>query len=438
LTGYLCIRNEKDNFSKGSGMPKSQNLISSPLPAVVQETPQQAIERIVAAVLGEVFQANSIPAAIRTRAQELSNKFKYSDATYLGPQARRAAGREYDTWIDEIFRATQSGEWREDLLRHFIHKLGLFMEQGRTDALFAMVVEEITTEQKFVRYRLGEFLGTGIDKKHWHNYAAMLEDGKERAFFRALLDEPTEQADIGVWHVRSLIGVYPYMGELDQLVRVVTTAGRSNTEDVRDAFWLSVIALKSEEADQPHRLMLVAYPNHGTAASPKVGPAAAHEWRMMQLLRIAYRQLDHEIRHLDRRIAAQRGDMIRDLGPGFLAHELHTHLANLNDLHVMMIRDINPVLRKYPKDIAIHATGTHLLQAVEETTRVFQVVHSYNNMMRARGIEQFILGEILEETIALTHIRAREYAKASVYSPHIKFRHSSGINNLKIVGQQRT
>ena len=142
---------------------------------MTQETPQQAIECIVTAVLDEVFQANNIPAAIRTRAQELTKKFKYSDTTYLGPQARRAAGREYDTWIDEIFRATQSGEWMEDLLRNFIHKLALFMEQDRTDALFAMVVEEITAEQKFVRYLLAEYLGIDINKKHWHNFATKLE-----------------------------------------------------------------------------------------------------------------------------------------------------------------------------------------------------------------------------------------------------------------------
>jgi signal transduction histidine kinase len=380
-----------------------------------RETPQRAIERIITTVLGEVFQSHDIPVEVRQRAQEFANKFKYSDATYLGPEARRAGGQEYDVWIDEIFQATQTGEWREDLLRHFLGKLGLLMEQRKTDALFALVIEEIATKRGLVRYRLAEHLGAPIHAQHWRNYAAKLEDGEERAFFRELLDAQPDQADIGVWHGSSLRIAYPYSGELDELVRVATaTSRRSQAEEIQDAFWLSAIGLKSEEADQPNRLVFIVYPNHGTAASPRVGRAAAHEWRMLQLLRIAYRQLDHEIRNLDRRIAAQRGDMIRDLGPGFLAHELHTHLANLHDLQVMMINNIKPLLKCYPEDPAVNAAGARLLQSVEETTRVFEVVHGYNNIMRERRIERFILKEVIEEATALTRIRAREYAKASV------------------------
>jgi signal transduction histidine kinase len=170
--------------------------------------------------------------------------------------------------------------------------------------------------------------------------------------------------------------------------------------------------LKSEEADQPHRLLLVAYPNRGSAASPKIGRGASHEWRIMQLLRIAYRQLDHEIRHLDRRIAAQREYLIRDLGPGFLAHELHTHLANLHDLHALMADDAKALLRNHPGDPKIQVTAERLLLAIQETTRLFHVVHGYNNMMRARQVEVFSLDEVVEEALALTRIRIREYAKA--------------------------
>lgn len=377
------------------------------------ETPQQAIERIVNSVLNDVFQNTNVPQDIRRRAKELISKFEYTDATYLGPEARRAAGREYDDWIDEIFRATQRGIWREDLLKEFMGRLGQFMDDDKTDAWFALVIEEISTEKEFVHYKLSEKLGSGIDPKHWLNYAVHLQDGQDRPFFRALLEAKAEQADIGVWYGHSLNTVYPYNGELNELVRVMQKKDKC-IKDSLDAFWLSAITLKSEEADQPHRLLFIVYPNQGTAVSPKVGRAAAHEWRLLQLLRIAYRQLDHELRNLDRRIAAQRVDMIRDLGPGFLAHELHTHLANLHDLHLMMSNDIKPLLQRYPEVGEVHAVGTRLLHSLQETTRVFEVVHGYNNMMRARRVERFVLAEVLEEAVALTRIRAREYAKAGV------------------------
>lgn len=377
------------------------------------EKPQEAIERIVNTVLYEVFQNQSLPRDVRRRAREFASNFDYADATYLGPEARRAQGREYDEWIDEIFRSTQNGDWREDLLAQFMRKLGHFMAADKSDALFAVVIEEITAEHQFVRYQLAEHLGNTIHAHHWRNFGEQLADGKDRAFFRALLDAQPQQADIGAWHGRSITDVYPYTNELDTLLKTAEPANKAKL-DILDDFWLSAIVLKSQEADQPHRLLMIAYPNHGTAASPKVGRAAAQEWRILQLLRIAYRQLDHEIKYLDKRIAAQRGDMIRDLGPGFLAHELHTHLANLHDLHILMANDIQTLLARYPSDADLHAVGTRVLQSAQETTRVFQVVHGYNNLMRARRVESFSLAEVLEEAIALVRVRAREYANASL------------------------
>lgn len=124
-------------------------------PSTPKETPQQAIERIVETVLGEVFQNQKIPQDVRRRAKELAGRFDYADATYLGPEARRAVGSEYDAWIDEIFRSILSGEWREGLLKQFIDKLSLFMVVGKSDAMFALVVEEITDGRQFVRYGAG-------------------------------------------------------------------------------------------------------------------------------------------------------------------------------------------------------------------------------------------------------------------------------------------
>lgn len=392
-------------------MAKLTNTASPKIPE--RESPQHAIDRIVASVLDEVFKSGDIPSEVRNRARDIAGKFSFSDATYLGPEARRAAGQEYDNWIDEIFRATQSGDSREDLLRQFIRKLGFFIKQGKTDTLFALIVEEITAEQHFIRYQLADHLGPAIHEQHWRNFAVKLESGVDHPFFRALLDAQSDQTDISIWHGHSLATVYPYTDEFDDLIRVAT--GNKSTSDLlHHVFWLSAVTLRSEDADQPHRLIFIAYPNYGTAVSPKVGRAATHEWRMLQLLRIAYSQLDHEIRHLDRRIAAQRGDMIRDLGPGFLAHELHTHLANLNDLLSMMILDLKPMIEHHPDDASLHTVGKNLLHAVQETTRVFQVVHGYNNLMRVRRIERFVLGDVIEEAIALIHIRAQDYAKASV------------------------
>lgn len=389
-------------------MAKSTNSVLSSTPA--RESPQHAIDRIISSILDEVFKSQDIPSEVRNRARDIAGKFSFSDATYLGPEARRAAGQEYDSWIDEIFRATQSGDSREDLLRQFIRKLEFFIQQGKTDTLFALIVEEITAEQQFIRYQLADYLGPAIHEHHWRNFATKLENGVERPFFRALLDA---QTDISIWHGHSLATVYPYADEFDDLIRVATGI-KSTNDALHSAFWLSAITLRSEEVDQPHRLIFVVYPNYGTAASPKVGRAATHEWRMLQLLRIAYNQLDHEIRHLDRRIAAQRSDMIRDLGPGFLAHELHTHIANLNDLLCMIILDLKPLIEHHSDDTSLHAAGKNLVHAVQETTRVFQVVHGYNNLMRARRIERFILSDVIEEAIALIHIRAQVYAKASV------------------------
>ncbi len=371
------------------------------------------MQTFIEGILDDVFRNHDVPQDIRRRAREFARKFEYTDATYLGPEARRAAGREYDIWSDDIFRSIQAGDYREDILKQFINHLSVFLQEKRSDALFAVVIEEITDGHKFIHYRLTEHLGPTIHKKHWQNYGERVANGTDHPFFRAILDPELEHEGLGVWYGSSLTSVYPYTNEFNDLIQVCCNYGEPLQEPL-SAFWLSAIKLESEEVDQPHRLIFIAYPNHGTAASPKVGRAAAQEWRMLQLLSIAYRQVDHKIRNLNQRIAAQRVDMLRDLGPGFLAHELHTHLANLYDLNTMMIGHVKGLLDTYPTDTHVQATGSRLNQSIAETTRIFQVVKGYNNLMRAGDMESFTLIEVIDEVLALTRIRTQEYAKAKV------------------------
>ncbi|MGH8556572.1 MAG: hypothetical protein ACRESZ_03740 [Methylococcales bacterium] len=49
------------------------------------------------------------------------------------------------------------------------------------------------------------------------------------------------------------------------------------SSDILDAFWLSAMVLKSEQADQPNRLLMIAYPDYGTPVSPKAGRSASQE-----------------------------------------------------------------------------------------------------------------------------------------------------------------
>lgn len=135
---------------------------------------------------------------------------------------------------------------------------------------------------------------------------------------------------------------------------------------------------------------------------------------MLQLLRIAYRQLDHRLRNLDQRINAHREDLIRTLGPGLLAHELHTQLANLHDFNIGLASEIERMLRERPEDAAILTLGERVEDAIQETTKVFRVVRGYNNLMRARLVERFVLGEVVDEALALTRGRVEAYAKAKV------------------------
>lgn len=99
----------------------------------------------------------------------------------------------------------------------------------------------------------------------------------------------------------------------------------------------------------------------------------------MHLLGIAYRQLDHQLGNLDKRINAHREDLIRTLGPGLLAHELHTQLANLHDVNVRLAAQIEKILHDKKDDGDLLSLGQHVIDVIQETTKVFQVVRGYNN-----------------------------------------------------------
>ena len=55
-------------------------------------------------------------------------------------------------------------------MREFIARLEYLIDQDKSDAMFALVVEELTDGRNFIRFQLTDHCSPTIESHHWNNY----------------------------------------------------------------------------------------------------------------------------------------------------------------------------------------------------------------------------------------------------------------------------
>jgi signal transduction histidine kinase len=340
-----------------------------------------------------------LPPAVQQRAEQASVEYDIDNTVHQ--RSKQAYKLECIHWIDSISRTVMTGERPESLLTNFMSDLNKMMTEEKSDALFALLLEEIEDGSGKKGFQLMRSIGLGVHKNHWQGFKQELRDLGRSQF---LQDSLQTKNDLEVHLARY---IHHYNGELDSLVRKSKSRARqdsANTMPILDRFWISRIALSAEQA--PPRCLIIAYENTGNEIRPQPAQGAADEWRVLFFLRIAYSQLNFRIRDLPRYVSAQRNLWIRELAPSVLAHEAAAQTNIISDSAIQATESLLTLLERTPALQADLGHAAILLDNVlDSATNLNRTFSTYLNLQRKSRVERFPLGQVYGEAWELCRQR---------------------------------
>lgn len=193
------------------------------------------------------------------------------------------------------------------------------------------------------------------------------------------------------------------MAEFDR--RMTRYDGEFRTLISGDA-WVCTYPLVSRERTAPDRSLVAIYPAQDAWSNIVVPPAARQEWEMLRMVPAIFVLLQESQRDLDAVIAQDTMDLIRDLAPRAINHDLAT---NLN----MMQQSVNetvPALRTLVTQLGDHDPTVVALareiDAIAQNLRAARrTTEAFNNLER-RGMADLVrLSVLIDEVAALLDTR---------------------------------
>ena len=303
-----------------------------------------------------------------------------------------SSSRQANAWILDMFRATESAIPREALVEDFVrryadehhlghdeHKSGpwLFVFEREHDAdggtsivpLFGLGVHQ----QAFIQ-RCAEFL-PGWNKDPFLEY--VFQDG----------------LDIDGWYAYAF-GGSPLFDALLEIRRHL--AGEPD-------YWLNAVSLPSDGFHNA-RAVFVLYRNAGDIYFPEPPPGLRQDMRLLTVLALAWRQLEHQVKSLAKLNEAERRDMINLIAPELLHHEIG---FNIRTAYGQVYEQFN-LLKKISAE-----TGRDDVRLAEDyafgiaglVLNLYRITDAFNNLDKRAKIEDSNLNQVFDGLKLLLHHR---------------------------------
>ena len=386
----------------------------------VEPSPGHGLNLLALDMLRRLYPNEEIPKAIGDRLKTLQEELR--QPIHHGRDVRRASKREYDRWTQEIFRSVVDGVRGEVLVGDFLARLQSLIDEGKSEALFALVVEVSVADETGGQQHSRLVGHCGVPHAdHWKHFDESLSVGKSRVansnFWKGLLAE-SEGKEL-------LLSRYwpDYAGELDGLF---LASVRARASPARWGFWFSTVSLRSSDPSQPQRVLLVAYESLGTTEFPRPAEGAVMEWRVLFFLYIAYQTADYGTQNIHKEVAEQRERLIQSLAPGIMAHELAGGLRAMHNNTVLMATTLNDCLQYVQSSPRLdqrglqglgqwHADiGDHLLRLAQHCNEMLTSASAFLNLDRAHGIERFSVTSVIGEALVLCRNRLARVAEVEI------------------------
>ncbi len=322
------------------------------------------------------------------RQDEIQPRF----ASERGQSRERA--RSVDAWIVDIFSATERAIPRETLLDEFIARYR--RERRVTDSerhagpwLFVFASEHAQGR----RVAIHPHASAGVHPLAFARLCAEhLPQAADDPFLGPLFGE---EHDIEGWHA-AWFGGSPLFDRLVDARR--RFAGEAD-------YWVNGVRLPGDGRDETLAVFLL-HANAGDLLHPEPPPSMRQDQRLLLVLLIAWRALEHQLKSLVRISEANRRDLIQLIAPGLLHHEIGALMKTLDAQSSEQARLLTDLVARVqaPPGSALQLAGDYAHTITGLAARLHAITDAFNHLDKRGQIESTDLGRIFAELrLLLTH-----------------------------------
>ena len=314
---------------------------------------------------------------------------------------RMPGQRAFDLLIDEIFVKVNQGISREGLIQFLMETFlsGKLAEgegsaehiQVKPDLVFWLETQKLASGG-WLDYSGGDCIG--VHPEHWK---AFVEQNLPSLGHSSLLDFVIRQEK----SIELQYFSQDLMGDYQDEFGLLTKKRLSLTGK---GFWMSAIPLEAGDPSLPSRAMFFLFRNTGDKLQPKFQGGVLQLLRVVHFAALAYRFLLNRIDYLARQLKNNRSQVINELGPGILHHELGQGLDLLRTNYQSMDMDIELMHREYDHPV-VNRMKARSPEIVEQLKSLYQVTDAFNNLERKHPTEHFSLSKVIEDALSVCHFR---------------------------------
>lgn len=345
--------------------------------------PTTTIRGVIAAL-----DSGSSIADVRSRLVKLANSVRRADLPAEAISGRQARGLSfYERLVEDILALVRAAGSRESLVRLAMDRLGTGGQEKAADGY--LLLEGISSRGGDLQsVAVVEYVG--FPSARVANFAALSE--QRLAGSRMVKDLLINARPIDFLATEQTRG-YIYAGEFDGLI------------DRKRGAWLAAVPLPALDDRHPNRALVGIFPVSGDRDQPLLPRGATQEWRCLEFLRIAYDLLNHQLASIAEQARAQRRDLLADLAPGIVNHEINQQiriLADSTDLMNLAVRRLPQTLHQAPPLLTIIDALARQYHVLDRLTRISG---AFNNLDKRTPGAEVALRDVLADVTALLHYR---------------------------------
>ena len=307
----------------------------------------------------------------------------------------RERARAVDSWILDIFSATERAIPRETLVEEFLERYrkerGIGDEDKRHGPPWLFVFETEHEHGKLVTIH-GRF-SAGV---HPEAFRRLCDEHLPQAAADPFLGPVLhDEMDIDGWHAL-------WFGGSPLFDRLLDTRKRFGGEA---DYWVNGVLLPGNDRYESLAVFIL-HPNAGDLIQPEPPPTMRQDQRLLMVLALAWRQLEHQIKSLAAISEADRREFINLIAPGLLHHEIGTLMRTIYSQAYEQFNLLKRLALASPDhehgDIGLATRYAHGIGQL--ASRLHATTDAFNNMDKRTKVEDTTLVRIFDEIrLLLTH-----------------------------------
>ncbi len=190
-----------------------------------------------------------------------------------------------------------------------------------------------------------------------------------------------------------LLNIWPFPGDYDG--EFWELHGKKN-------IWISALPLPSGRPALPERGIFAIYLTRESGGRFPKPPGGDYEWTILQALSSIYSLVDHRLNNIAEEVAKERRELIMELAPRAINHEIGTHLSLMKEVIGQLVQPLkNLRVRLGNDDDDLEKIGPLLLRVQNMQMRVSNIAEAFNNIEKRNPRQKTSVKVLINEACGI-------------------------------------